>query len=87
MKEIPIAEFKANCLRILEQARNTGEPILITRFGQPVAEIIPASPKQPGTKRRLGCMAGTGEILGDIVGPTGTWGDWGSIHLTPVKRG
>ena len=75
MKEVAISEFKARCLGILEQVRKTRRPIRVTRFGKPVAEVVPASPGQ-GTGRRLGCMAGTGEILGDIVGPTGSWDDW-----------
>ena len=75
MKEIAISEFKAKCLGILEQVRKTRRPIRITRFGKPVAEVIPPSPAK-AAGRRLGSMAGTGEILGDIVGPTGTLDDW-----------
>ncbi|MGC1370803.1 MAG: type II toxin-antitoxin system Phd/YefM family antitoxin [Candidatus Sulfotelmatobacter sp.] len=75
MKEVAISEFKAKCLGILEQVRKTRQPILVTRFGVPVAEVIPPSaPKATG--RRLGSMAGTAKIVGDIVGPTGTWDDW-----------
>lgn len=75
MKEIAISEFKAKCLGILEQVRKTRTPIRVTRFGKPVAEVIPASPGE-GTGRRLGSMVGTGEILGDIVGSAGSWDDW-----------
>ncbi|MBV8049803.1 MAG: type II toxin-antitoxin system Phd/YefM family antitoxin [Acidobacteriaceae bacterium] len=75
MKEVAISVFKAKCLGMLEEVRKTRKPIRITRFGKPVAEIIPPSPVQP-TGRRLGCMAGTAEILGDIVGPTGSLDDW-----------
>jgi prevent-host-death family protein len=75
MKEIAISEFKAKCLGILEEVRKTRKPIRVTRFGQPVAEVGPPSPgKAEG--RRLGTMVGTGEILGDIVGPTGSLEDW-----------
>ena len=41
MKEIAISKFKATCLAVLERVRKTGEPILVTRFGHPVAEITP----------------------------------------------
>ena len=44
MKEIAISEFKAKCLGMLEQVRKTRKPIRITRFGKPVAEVIPPSP-------------------------------------------
>jgi prevent-host-death family protein len=75
MKEIAISEFKAKCLGILEEVRKTRKPVRVTRFGKPVAEVIPASPAQ-GKGRQLGSMVGTGKILGDIVGPTGSWDDW-----------
>jgi prevent-host-death family protein len=75
MKEIAISEFKAKCLGLLEEVRKTRKPIRVTRFGKPVAEVIPASPGKP-EGRRLGSMVGTGEILGDIVGPTGSLEDW-----------
>ena len=75
MKEIAISEFKAKCLGILEEVRKTRKPIRVTRFGKPVAEVIPPSPEK-ATGRRLGSMVGTGEILGDIVGPTSSLEDW-----------
>jgi prevent-host-death family protein len=75
MKEVAVSEFKAKCLGLIEEVRKTRKPIRLTRFGQPVAELVPASPtKSEG--RRLGSMVGTGKILGDIVGPTGSWDDW-----------
>jgi prevent-host-death family protein len=41
MEEIRISEFKAACFSVLENVRKTGRTVLVTRFGQPVAEIIP----------------------------------------------
>jgi prevent-host-death family protein len=75
MKEVAISEFKAKCLGMLEEVRKTRKPIRVTRFGEPVAEIVPPTPEKP-TQRLLGCMAGTAEILGDIVGPTVSLDDW-----------
>ena len=75
MKEVAISVFKAKCLGILEEVRKTRRPIRVTRFGKPVAEIVPPSPEK-AAGRRLGSMAGTGKILGDIVSPTGSWDDW-----------
>lgn len=75
MKEIAISEFKAKCLGILEEVRKTRKPVRVTRFGEPIAEVIPPSPGKP-ERRRLGTMVGTGEILEDIVGPTGSLEDW-----------
>ncbi len=35
MEEIAISKFKATCLAVLERVRKTGQPVLVTRFGQP----------------------------------------------------
>jgi prevent-host-death family protein len=75
MKEIAISEFKAKCLGILEEVRKTRKPIRVTRFGKPVAEVVPPSPEKT-TKRRLGCMVGTGRIIGDIVGSISDESEW-----------
>ena len=75
MKEIAISEFKAKCLGILEEVRKTRRPIRVTRFGKPVAEVVPPSPPK-STGRRLGGMAGTARILGDIVGSISPEREW-----------
>ena len=75
MKEVAISEFKAKCLGILEEVRKTRRPIRVTRFGEPVAEVVPPAPKER-PKRWLGSMSGTMTITGDIVGPIGSFDDW-----------
>jgi len=74
MKEIAISKFKATCLAVLERVRKTGEPVVVTRFGQPIAKISP--PEAAKHVPRLGGGAGTMVILGDIVGPIGDESDW-----------
>lgn len=74
MEEIAISKFKATCLAVLERVRKTGEPILVTRFGHPIAEIVAPGTLKP--MRRFGTMVGTGRIVGDIVGPIGDESDW-----------
>ena len=68
MKEIGVSEFRAKCFGILEEVRTTRRPIRVTRFGKPVAEVVPTAPKER-PKRWFGSMAGTMKIRGDIVGP------------------
>ena len=43
MKEINFKEFRVKCSAILEQVRKTHQPIRVTRFGEPLAEIVPLS--------------------------------------------
>ena len=74
IEEIAISKFKATCLAVLERVRRTGKPIRVTRFGKPVAEITPPSPREPA-ERKLGTMAGEIEIIGDIVGPIGAFNE------------
>ncbi|HEY2841990.1 MAG TPA: type II toxin-antitoxin system Phd/YefM family antitoxin [Bryobacteraceae bacterium] len=79
METIAISKFKATCLSVLEHVRKTGNPILVTRFGKPIAEVVP--PSTPlRTANWMGSMAGTGEILGDIVGPISSEEDWAPLR-------
>jgi prevent-host-death family protein len=78
MESIPISRFKATCLAVLERVRKTGEPVLVTKRGEPVAEVVPASRPATG-KRRLGLFAGTGKIVGDIVAPAVEEGEWETL--------
>ncbi len=73
MEELAISKFKATCLAVLERVRRTGTPVLVTRFGKPVAEIVPPSPP-PRPESWLGSLSGTGRIVGDIVGTENA--DW-----------
>ena len=78
MREISISKFKATCLAVLEDVRRTRRPVRVTRFGAPVAEIAPPS---PGDRPRswLGALKASGRIVGDIVGPAGSPGDWEAV--------
>jgi len=74
MESMAISEFKATCLAVLEGVRRTKKPVLITRFGQPVAEVVP--PSTPRPKSWIGSMVGSAKILGDIVSPVSEERDW-----------
>jgi prevent-host-death family protein len=75
MEEIAISKFKATCLAVLERVRKTRKPVRVTKFGKPVAEVVPPSPP-PRPKSWIGSMAGTARIEGDIVGPISDPEDW-----------
>jgi prevent-host-death family protein len=66
--KIGAGEFKAKCLRLLDEVQQTRREIVITKRGKPVARLVPADDKPPTI---FGRMKGSGKILGDIVGPTG----------------
>jgi len=66
MKTMVISEFKAKCIAVLKEAQRTREPILVTRWGHPLARIEPVFDDPP--PRRLGALRGQITIKGDIVG-------------------
>jgi prevent-host-death family protein len=67
-QKMAISEFKATCLAALERVRRTGRPILVTRRGEPIAQVIPLGLAERAPSW-LGCMAETAKILGDIIAP------------------
>jgi prevent-host-death family protein len=75
MESMPISEFKATCLAVLERIRRTGRPLLITRRGEPIAEVIPPTRATAGTSW-LGAMRGTARITGNLIDPTGSVEEW-----------
>lgn len=66
MKQIKASEFKAKCLRLLDEVAESGEVLVITKHGRPVAELGPAK-KRP--KTLFGAHKGLMTIKGDIIEP------------------
>lgn len=81
MVTLSISEFKATCLAVLERVRVTGEPILITRHGQPIAEVVPPRLTEQPHRGFLGRLRGTAKIAGDITESTLTDEDFGKGTL------
>ena len=79
MEQISISKFKATCLAVLEKVRKTRQPVLITRFGQPLVEIVPARPAARPA-HWIGLFANTGRIHGDIVSPATDERDWEALN-------
>jgi len=78
METIAISKFKATCLAVLERVRTTREPILVTRFGKPVAEVLPPRAERAG-KRVLGQLDSSTKILGDLIEPALPADEWEAI--------
>jgi prevent-host-death family protein len=72
---VSISEFKATCLARLERVRRTGQRLVVTKRGVPVAEVVPPS-IQPVDPSWLGSASGTGRIVGDLIAPILTDADW-----------
>ena len=63
---VAAAEFKANCLRLIDEVAQQRRPIIITKRGKPVAKLVPA---ETNAIDLFGRMAGTIKICGDIISP------------------
>ena len=74
MEEIQISKFKATCLAVLDRVGKTRKPVLVTRFGKPVAQIVP--PPSSPTGDWLGAMKDYGEIRGDLIAPVTVLSEW-----------
>ena len=64
---VAAADFKANCLRLMDEVARERRPIIITKRGKPVAKLVPVEEQEPIDL--FGYMAGTAKICGDIISP------------------
>lgn len=69
---INAAQFKAKCLKLIDEVAATREPLIITKRGKPLAKLAPIEDETPASL--FGYMKGTVQILGDIVNvPHDAW--------------
>jgi prevent-host-death family protein len=62
---IPAGEFKAKCLKLLDEVAEKRETLVITKHGKPVAQLVP----MPAEKTLFGAMKGSVLWMGDIISP------------------
>ena len=67
-RTIKASEFKAKCLKLMDEVAESGEEVIITKNGRPVSRLAPyrAKPKAPFGRDRDKIR-----VLGDITAPTG----------------
>ena len=71
------SDFKARCLAILDNVRDTGERVVILKHGRPVAELSRVTgdgERYPQTE-----LEGTVVIVGDVVGAVLPEEHWDSL--------
>jgi prevent-host-death family protein len=74
-ERIAISEFKATCLKVLEQVKKTGNSVLVTKRGDPIA-VVTAPPLPPKEVSWLGMFEKKGKITGNIIDPVIEDKDW-----------
>ena len=80
MKTVPAAQFKAQCLSLLDRVGPEG--IVITKHGKPVAKLVPIA---TDTAALIGSLKGKLTIKGDILS-TGVRWNAESRHPYPPRR-
>jgi prevent-host-death family protein len=60
------SEFKAKCLALMDEVERTGESVVITKNGKPVAEL---SPYKQRKRNAFGILKDRLFITGDIISP------------------
>lgn len=68
MKSVPAAQFKEQCLALLDQVGPDG--IIITKHGKPVAKLVPI---HTATAELIGSFKGKIKIKGNILSTGVKW--------------
>lgn len=75
MRTLPAGEFKQTCLRVLDEVRETGATVVITKRGVPVARLVPVE----SPSGWLGALRSTASMADDLIEPATEPGDWGVL--------
>lgn len=67
MQQMGAGQFKAQCLKLMDQVQQTHEKIVITKHGQPVAKLVPVESNLNASI--VGYLQGTVQVTGDIISP------------------
>jgi prevent-host-death family protein len=66
---VAVGEFKAKCLKIMDEVQTTRSPVTITKRGKPVAVLTPYPEETPTPL--FGRMKGCVKMTDALVEPTG----------------
>ena len=85
-KTIAAGEFKQKCLALIDQVAATGAPIVISKYGKPVARLMPLESPSEAEQRILAALrSGDGGMLVDedtFLAPTSEIAGWSSDAAT-----
>jgi prevent-host-death family protein len=85
--DVPAAQFKAECLKLMDLVEKTRVPIIITKHGRPVAQLAPVPAEEDSL---FGYMKDTLKIHGDVMAPIAE--EWNALsgdedHLYTKRPG
>jgi prevent-host-death family protein len=72
MRKMAAAQFKSQCLAVMDQVAQSGRPVVVTKHGKPVVQIVRVESNEDDI---FGFLAGKGRIAGDIENtiPASDW--------------
>ena len=73
MRKMAAAQFKTQCLAVMDQVSLSGREVVITKHGKPVVKVVPVS---EGEDAIFGALAGIARVTGDLEQTT-TASEWG----------
>jgi prevent-host-death family protein len=66
MKTVAISEFKARCLGLLEEVKATGEELVVTKRGAPIARVTPVEPA-PSLEGSVTALVADEELIAPLA--------------------
>jgi prevent-host-death family protein len=76
MRTMAAGKFKATCLAVMDEVQAKREPVVITKNGKPVAQLVPVPLEE--LDPIFGFYKGKLEIVGDIMSPAFDENEWES---------
>ncbi len=79
LRQMAAGEFKAKCLRVMDEVKETGRPLVVTKRGEPVIKVVPIGNGRKKKDNFFGRLEGIIEIVGDpddLVKPIFPLEDW-----------
>jgi prevent-host-death family protein len=64
---IPVGEFKAKCLQLIDRVHDSHEEVVITKFSKPIAKLVAVEEEKSSI---FGFLKNSVIIKSDIVTPT-----------------
>ena len=69
------SEFKAKCLAVLDEVRDSGREVTITKRGRPVAKLVPVGPPE-SLRGSVTQLVSDEELIAPIPGLWKVEEDW-----------
>jgi len=66
VKKVPAGEFKSRCLALLDRVASTGEPLIVTKRGRPVARVVPL--EREGRTSLVGSVVFHDDMVAPVLG-------------------